>query len=143
MVARRRGSARGDGRPRRRAAHGLIKNPTAFIISTIGIWVLYYLMSYVIFFSITETNELSFGAGLSILAAAGVAMAVPVQGGLGVYHYIITGVLVIYGIDNNTSAFFASLLHTSQLFSIVFFGGISVLISLLVLKKKTQNETIS
>ena len=117
-----------------------IKNVYGFVFSTVGIWVLYYLMSYIIVFSIAETSELGILAGLSILVAGGIAMAIPVQGGIGTYHAFITGILLLYGIKQSTGLFFATLLHASQIFSILFFGGICVLISVFVSKNKSSNS---
>lgn len=117
-----------------------VQNITGFVLSTIGIWLAYFLMSYVIFFSIVETSELGLGAGLSILAAAGVAMAMPVQGGIGAYHTLVSGVLVIYGIGATSSLFFATLLHTSQLFTLIVFGGLSVLGTVFISRRR-KTET--
>ena len=118
-----------------------VQNITGFFLSTIGIWVFYYLMSYVIFFSIPETSDLSIGAGLSILAAAGVAMAMPVQGGIGAYHTLVSGVLVIYGIEATSGLFFATLLHTSQFICVLFFGGLSAIGTVFLSRlRKTEND---
>lgn len=117
-----------------------IKNVYGFVLSTFGIWVLYYLMSYIIVFSMGETSDLGILAGLSILVAGGIAMAIPVQGGIGTYHAFITGILILYGIEQNTGLFFATLLHASQVFSILFFGGLCVLISVFVSKNKSPNS---
>jgi len=114
-----------------------IKNIYGFAFSTIGIWVLYYLMSYVIVFAVDETSSLGFFAGLTILSAGGLAMAAPVQGGVGTYHTFVTAILLLYGIDGQTGLFFATLLHTSQIFSIALFGGLSVLITAFIYKKKS------
>ncbi|MEO9965179.1 MAG: lysylphosphatidylglycerol synthase transmembrane domain-containing protein [Reichenbachiella sp.] len=113
-----------------------VENIPGFILSTIGIWFFYFLMSYVIFFAIPETSELGFGAGLSILAAAGVAMAMPVQGGIGAYHTLVSGVLIIYGVEATSSLFFATLLHTSQLVTILLVGGFSALLTLFIARKR-------
>lgn len=119
---------------------GKIKNIPGFVFSTMAIWVLYYLMSYVILFSIVETSDLSLLAGLSILVAGGLAMAMPVQGGIGTYHAFITGIMILYGIEQNTGLFFATLLHASQIFSILLFGGLCVLVSVFISKKKISNS---
>lgn len=116
-----------------------VKSPVGYILSTIGIWVLYFLMSYVIFFSMDATSFLGFGAGLSILAAAGVAMAAPVQGGIGAYHALVSGVLTIYGVEATTGLFFATMLHTSQVIMYIVVGGACLVISLFV-KKRIRTE---
>jgi hypothetical protein len=119
-----------------------VENKTGFVLSTIGIWISYFLMSYVVFFALGETSSLGLGAGLSILAAAGVAMAIPVQGGIGTYHTLISGVLILYGVESTTSLFFATLLHTSQLIMIITVGGISVLITAIIAKQRNEGSAI-
>lgn len=115
-----------------------VRNVPGFILSTIGIWGTYYLMSYIIVFAIGETSELGLAAGLSILVAGSIAMIMPVQGGIGTYHTFITGILVIYSINEKTGLFFASLLHASQVVSILFFGSICVLITAFISKNKVK-----
>ena len=117
-----------------------VKEKTAFFVSTVMIWVLYYLMSYIIIFSFPETSDLDFFAGLSILMAGGLGMAAPVQGGIGTYHAFVGGVLMLYGISKEDGVLFATLLHTSQFVSIVITGGISFIISLFLHKNPNGNE---
>ena len=118
-----------------------VKEKWTFYISTLMIWVLYYLMSYIIVFSFPETSGLDFFAGLSILMAGGLGMAAPVQGGIGTYHAFVGGVLMLYGISKEDGVLFATLLHTSQLVSITIFGGISFLISLFLYKNPNGNKS--
>lgn len=115
-----------------------MENVLGYVFSTIGIWVFYFLMSYVIFFSIEETDHLGIGAGLSILAGAGVSMAMPVQGGIGAYHAIVSGVLVVYGIDPTTALFFATLLHTSQIIMILISGSASFVGAMFISKTEPK-----
>ena len=117
-----------------------VENSVGFVFSTVGIWVLYYLMSFVIFYTIPETSGLGIGAGLTILATAGVAMAMPVQGGIGAYHTLVSGVLIVYGIEATTGLFFATLLHTSQLVLMLLAGGICVMITALFVPKHDKTE---
>jgi uncharacterized protein (TIRG00374 family) len=117
-----------------------VKEKWAFFISTLMIWVLYYLMSYIIVFSFPETSGLDFFAGLSILMAGGLGMAAPVQGGIGTYHAFVGGVLMLYGISKEDGVLFATLLHTSQFVSLIIFGGISFLVSLFLHKNPNGNK---
>ena len=113
-----------------------VENFFGFLLSTVMIWVSYFLMSYVIFFAMPETSMLGLGAGLSILVAAGLGMSAPVQGGVGAYHAFVSGVLIIYGIEATNSLFFATLLHTSQVLMVMVIGGVSMLISSFISSKK-------
>lgn len=109
-----------------------------YLLSTLGIWVIYFLMTYLVFFALPETSELSWLAGLSVLSAGVIAFVLPVQSGFGTFHALVAAMLALYGIDNMTGVFFASLLHTSQLIAALIFGLVAVVISLFI--KRHGNE---
>lgn len=118
-----------------------IKRPIAFVISTIILWVVYFLMSYIIVFSLPETAHLGIGAGLMLLITGGIALSIPVQSGFGTYHGMIAGMLVLYAIDETTGIFLATLLHTSQIVAVAIFGTIALMISFLIRRKKAVEAT--
>lgn len=111
-----------------------VQNFPAFIISTLLLWVVYYYMSYIIVFALPETSVLTWQAGVMLLVTSGIALAIPVQGGFGTYHTMVSGMLLFYGIDKTTGVFFATLLHTSQVIAIAVFGGVAVVVSLFLKK---------
>lgn len=118
-----------------------IERPVGFIISTIILWVVYYLMSYIIVFSLPETSHLGLGAGFMLLITGGIALSIPVQSGFGTYHGMIAGMLLLYAIDETTGIFIATLLHTSQLIAIALFGSIALIISFLIRRKSAIKTT--
>jgi uncharacterized protein (TIRG00374 family) len=107
-----------------------LKKRRGFWLSTIFIWVLYYVMAYVLFFSVGSTSHLGLTAGLSVLIMGGLGMSAPVQGGFGTYHIFVGSILLTYGIAEKDGFFFATLVHTSQTLSVMIFGGISLLLTL-------------
>lgn len=115
-----------------------ISNPMGFVISTLAIWVAYFLMSYIIVFSLPETSHLDLSAGLMLLITGGIALALPVQSGFGTYHGMIAGMLLLYSVEVDTGIFLATLLHTSQIIAIAFFGTTALIISALIRRKKTE-----
>lgn len=106
-----------------------IKNQFGFWISTFGIWLLYYLMLIVVFYAFPPTSNLSLIAGLTLLIMSGLGMSAPVQGGIGVFHILVSSVLVLYGISANDGKVFALIAHTTQFLTVMLFGGISFVIS--------------
>lgn len=120
-----------------------IKNQSGFWISSVAIWVLYYIMSYVVIFALPATSALGPVAGLSILAMGSIGMAAPVQGGIGTYHFMVTSVLILYGIDQSQGKLFATLLHTSQTLGVVVVGVISFFISTNLVKKGKQDQVFT
>jgi uncharacterized protein (TIRG00374 family) len=107
-----------------------IDNLTGFIISTLVLWVVYYFMSYLIIFSLPETSHLGWMVGVMLLVTGGIALAIPVQGGFGTYHTLISAMLALYAVEKTTGVFLATLLHTSQVVAVAIFGGIALVISL-------------
>jgi uncharacterized protein (TIRG00374 family) len=115
-----------------------IKNQFGFWISTFGIWLLYYLMLIVVFYAFPPTSNLSLIAGLTLLIMSGLGMSAPVQGGIGVFHILVSSVLVLYGISANDGKVFALIAHTTQFLTVILFGGISFVISVFM-KQRDSN----
>lgn len=113
-----------------------LKNKSGFWISTILIWALYFIMAYVLFFSIDSTSHLGLVAGLSVLIMGGLGMSAPVQGGFGVYHILVGSILLTYGISEKDGYFFATLVHTSQTLMVMIVGGLSLILTLPSSKKE-------
>lgn len=116
-----------------------IRRKYVFLVATVVMWLIYFLMSYMIFFALEETSNLSLKVGFMLLVSGGIALALPVQGGIGTYHVMIAMMLGLYGVENTTGLFLATLLHSSQVLSVVIFGGISLVITLGI-EKKNQND---
>ena len=106
-----------------------IDNQLGFWASTFFIWFMYYTMAYVVVIAIPETVGLSMGAVLVVLVMGGFGMSAPVQGGIGAYHFLVSSVLVLYGVSANDGIFFATVMHTSQTLLHTTVGLISLIIS--------------
>ena len=116
-----------------------IRRKYVFLVATVVMWLIYFLMSYMMFFALEETSNLSLKVGFMLLVSGGIALALPVQGGIGTYHVMIAMMLGLYGVENTTGLFLATLLHSSQVLSVVIFGGISLVITLGI-EKKNHND---
>lgn len=117
-----------------------IKRPVGFVVSTVILWAVYFLMSYIIVFSLPATSHLGLGAGLMLLITGGIAISLPVQSGFGTYHGMIAGMLVLYSVEETTGIFLATLLHTSQVIAVIFFGSIALAISFAIRKNLSGNS---
>lgn len=102
-----------------------MKQPLVFILYTFLIWLCYYLMSYIVFFSLSETSHLSPLAGLAVLVFGSVGIMV-VQGGIGVYQAIVAETLVLYGITSTIGYAMGWLLWSAQTVMILVIGVISM-----------------
>ena len=77
-----------------------------FLLSTLILWVIYFLMGYVIFFSLEETSSLAISSGIAVLVAGSLGMVVPVNAGIGAYHFLVASILISYNINYETGLFF-------------------------------------
>ena len=82
---------------------------------------------------------LSYWATSLLMVVGSLGWVVPVQGGFGAYHFIVSMTLVpIYGVTQSTGLIFATISHESQVVQMIICGIIS-LISVAVYKKKLKN----
>ncbi|MDB5261855.1 MAG: hypothetical protein JWQ14_1136 [Adhaeribacter sp.] len=107
-----------------------LENKPVFIGHTLFIWLTYYLMGYLSFFALPATADLSPMAAFAVLVIGSLGMSVPVQGGIGVFHMMVTNTLLLYGVAKEAGMAFALINHTSQTLMVVLLGGISFIISL-------------
>ena len=99
-----------------------------FLLSTLILWIIYFLMGYVIFFSLEETSSLAISSGIAVLVAGSLGMVVPVNAGIGAYHFLVASILISYNINYETGLSFATILHTSQIICLALLGIVSSLI---------------
>ncbi|MCF0071839.1 flippase-like domain-containing protein [Dyadobacter sp. CY261] len=114
-----------------------LRSPVLFIFSTILIWILYYLVSYVLFFCIPETSDLGPLAGLTLLVVGAIGMTAPTQGGIGAYHLLVGNVMVLYGLSQNDGITLATFIHGAQMLFMLAIGALAFLYVLIVNKKAT------
>ena len=102
-----------------------IYNDKRFLLSTLFLWVTYFLMGYLIFFSFSQTTDLGINAGIAVLVAGSIGMVVPVNAGIGAYHFLVASILLGYNLDYESGLFFATVLHTSQIMCLLVVGTMS------------------
>lgn len=99
-----------------------------FLLYTVLIWVCYWLMSYTTILAFPNVGGLNASDALFLSVIGGFGWVIPVQGGIGAYHFIISLALAsIYGIDQTTGVIFATISHESQVLTMLLFGALSLI----------------
>jgi len=106
---------------------GKMKKKGLFIFHSVFIWVLYYLMMYVIFFSFGFTSHLGLLAGLTVFVLGSFGMVAPVQGGIGAWHFMVIEGLALYGVDKADGKVFALLAHGTSTLMLIVLGLIGLI----------------
>jgi uncharacterized protein (TIRG00374 family) len=114
-----------------------------FVLYSVSIWLLYFLMSYAVINAFEQTSHLGWTAVLSLFAIGSIAMAAPLPGGTGSYHALVpAGLTFLYGVEFNGAVAFTFVFHGWQTFIMIVTGAISLIIThVLVLRKNSQKPS--
>lgn len=106
-----------------------LKRKWEFILLTVLLWAAYFLMTYLPLFCLESTSGIGIGGAMFVLVIGSFGMAVPVQSGIGAYHWIVSrGLMAAYGIPLEEGLAYATLSHESQLLVVAVLGSISLYI---------------
>lgn len=114
-----------------------IKTPKrwGFIFYTVLLWTVYWIQSYATINAFPLIQGLNGVDALFLMVVGGLGWIVPVQGGIGAYHFIVSlAIATIYGIPQTSGVIFATISHESQALMMLLCGAITM-ISLSVTKK--------
>lgn len=103
-----------------------MKNKGKFFIYTVVIWFIYWIMIVFVIKAMPEVSHLTMADGFTISMIGSLGWMVPVPGGIGAYHYIVsTAMFALYGISPEASLTFATVAHGGQAITMVLCGGCS------------------
>ncbi len=101
-----------------------MKTKGLFIAHTFFIWLMYILMFWIIKFSIPETVNLGMNAIVPAFVVGGLSISAT-NGGIGIYPYSVSLVLIAFGISKESSLAFGWILWTCQTLMVVTFGALA------------------
>ncbi len=111
----------------------------AFIMHTLLIWGLYFIMIYICFWSFEFTSELGLMVGLTVFVMSSLGMVAPSPGGIGTWHFMAIQTLLIYGVTNVSDAgAFAFAVHGSTTFMLIIAGTLAFIFLPIVNKDKSE-----
>ncbi|SKB70483.1 lysylphosphatidylglycerol synthase transmembrane domain-containing protein [Daejeonella lutea] len=114
-----------------------LENKGSFVLSSVLIWFLYGFSTYLCFFALDTTSGLGVLASLSVLVFSSLGMIVPVQGGIGAFHYMVSEGLLVYDIPKAEGLAYALLIHSSQTLLVLVIGAISVILLMIKSSKRS------
>jgi len=114
-----------------------------FIILTLLLWVCYAIMTWVVVFALPGiTDSLNLVDGIFLLVIGSMGMTVPVNAGIGAFHWIVSrGLHFVYGLELSEGLVFATLQHESQTLLILILGVISLFFIFGKKRNKQEPET--
>lgn len=103
-----------------------MKQKGRFLLYTVGIWLSYFLYFYITFYAFDFTRHLGITAGLIAFALSSLSMAIPTNGGIGVWHAAVVLSLGLYGVTKESGEAFAFVVFAIQNLWIVICGLFSM-----------------
>lgn len=105
-----------------------IRNKWTYLSYTILIFILWSVMFYVIYLAYPPTSALPFSSAIFAYTIGTFAYLLPIQAGIGVWHFLIIESLFLFGLDKESGMMFALIAHTFSDLIYLVFGTLSFMI---------------
>lgn len=120
-----------------------VKPQSAFWFHTVFTWSTYFFTAVVLFPALPSTADLGLNVALALLVIGAFGMTAPVQGGIGVFHLLVQGALMAYGLGKEQGMAYALIAHTTQTVLVVVMGGISFVASMLQTARRKRGADLA
>jgi len=104
-----------------------VRNFGWFLMLNFLVFGTYFLQTYVMFFALGSTSTLGLVDALFVLVISSLALIIPVQGGIGAYHWIISMGLTIFGLTREEGMVFATISHSVTSLLFILLGAVALI----------------
>ena len=118
-----------------------MKEKKRIIVYTLLLWLCFYLYFYICFFAFDFTQDLGPLAGLIVFAMTNIGISVPIQGGIGPWHFMVVSSLLILGVAENEALAFAGAVFAIQSAWLIVTGLVGVFAMPFVKRETVETET--
>lgn len=115
-----------------------LKHKTKYMLESLVIYALWVLMLYVLFIAYPPTQHLSFEATAYTFGLASLAFLLPIQAGMGAWHFVVIQCLLIFGVDTESGKAFSLIAHATTNLVYLIIGLIALVLLPLVNKTDSQ-----
>lgn len=114
-------------------------NKLPFILHTLFIWSMYFLMSYTVVFALPSTEHIGPSEGLFVVIVSALGILAPSPGGIGTFHYFAMLGMTVVGVAEEDGLSFATLVHGGQTLMTILAGLVSTA-AIYRLRKKAKKK---
>ena len=101
-----------------------MKHRTAFIFHTLFIWIMYFLMSYVLYKSMKGSSGIGVFDSLWVMVSGGFGMVFPAPGGIGSYQWAVTLGFESLGYDRLVGVSVGNVVWITQTIMVIISGAV-------------------
>ncbi len=102
-----------------------IKHKSLYLFESVLIYALWLFMLYVLFFAYPPTQTLSLKVAVFTFGLATLAFLIPVQAGMGAWHFVVIQCLLLFGVDSENGKAFSLVAHAATNFIYLIPGAIA------------------
>ncbi len=106
----------------------MIEKKWTYIFLTFLIFLLWLLMFYVVFFAYPPTVHMPLSSAVFTYTIGTFAFLLPIQAGIGVWHYLVMECLYLFGLNKEAGRMFALVAHTFTNLVYLIFGTIGFIV---------------
>lgn len=110
-----------------------------YIFLTFLIFLLWQLMFYVVFFAYSPTCKLTLSASIFADIIGTFAFLLPIQAGIGVWHFLVSECLYLFGLNKEAGKMFALVAHTFTNLIYLIFGTLGFILFPLINNENPAN----
>ncbi len=103
-----------------------IRNFGLFLLLNVLVFGMYFMQTYVMFFALNSTSSLTLVDALFVLVLSSLSFVIPVQGGIGAYHWIVSMGLTVFGLSREDGMVYATISHSTTSILLIILGIISL-----------------
>ena len=120
-----------------------LPRPGFFIFLTVFNQVLAWLATYLMLLAVGSTHNLPPTAALTIMAVSSLGgLAVPTQGGIGTYHFLVSRALVLYGLSTAQGVVAATFMHAVGFgINLLLSSASFLIVPVLIANRQKEHET--
>lgn len=120
-----------------------MKKRILFIFLTLTIFFFWLLMLYSVFFAYPPTRGLTFIVAALTYTFGTLAYLLPIQAGMGAWHFIVMSCLFFYGIEKESGLIFALIAHTFTNLIFLLLGPVALAFLPLVNSRPKEEQVLS
>lgn len=117
-------------------------NKGTFLLLTLLLWASFVGTSYSTILATPMRDQFDIIDAIFLMVVGSFGWVVPVQGGIGAFHFIVTlALVVVYGLTQTSGMVFATISHESQAVAMLLFGLFAIIHISTDKKKRKQNAS--
>ena len=118
----------------------MIENKWTYIFLTFLIFFLWLMMLYIVFFAYPPTYNMPLSAAVFTYTIGTFAFLLPIQAGIGVWHFLVSECLYLFGLNKEAGKMFALVAHTFTNLIYLLFGTLGFIIIPLINNKTSDRQ---